>query len=162
VRHILVLLIIVLLTAFLSASQTAIKSAARSSNVPTCASIPDKQAFIRTLYDRIAQDEVMPPSGKLALASLHIGGTSTFAFWPNDGAVLKFNILDFPGSIEAHRTTSLLIGTGLSVAEEYDLCLNGIEVVFYQDKRRLWLVVTAVPPWRADQISLVPLGRRGD
>jgi hypothetical protein len=56
----------------------------------------------------------------------------------NDGAVLKFNLLDFPGSIEAHRT------------------------VFYQDKRRLGLVVTAVPPWGADQISLVPLGRRGD
>lgn len=103
----------------------------------------------------------MPPSGKLVLASLHVG-TPTFAFRPNDGAVLKFNILDFPGSIEAHRTTALLIGTGVRVAKEFNLCLSGIEVVFYQDKRRLWLVVTAVPPWGADQISLVPLGRRGD
>lgn len=113
------------------------------------------------LYDRIAQDEVMPPSGKLALASLNIG-TPTFAFRHNDGAVLKFNILDFPGSIEAHRTAALLIGAGVSLAEEYHLCLSGIEVGFYQDKRRLWLVITSTPPWGADQISLVPLGRRGD
>ncbi|HXW01603.1 MAG TPA: hypothetical protein VEC93_24545 [Anaerolineae bacterium] len=63
-----------------------------SSNVPTCASIPDKQAFIRTLYDRIAQDEVMPPSGKLALVSLHIG-TSTFAFRPNDGAGVSCKVI---------------------------------------------------------------------
>lgn len=103
----------------------------------------------------------MPPSGRLALASLHVG-TPTFAFRPNEGAVLKFNLLDYPGSIEAHRTTALLIGAGVSVAKEYNLCLKGIEVVFYQDKRRLGLVVTAVPPWGADQISLIPLGRRGD
>lgn len=103
----------------------------------------------------------MPPSGKLALADLHIG-TPTFAFRPNEGTVLKFNILNFPGSIEAHRATALLIGAGVSVAKEYNLCLSGIEVVFYQDKRRLWLVVTAVPPWGADQISFGPLGRRGD
>lgn len=129
-RHILILLTIVLLVAFLSASQTAIKSAARSNDLPVCASLPDKWAFIRTLYEHIAQDEVMPPSGRLALASLHVG-TPTFAFRPNEGAVLKFNILDFPGSIEAHRTTALLIGAGVSVAKEYNLCLKGIEVVFY-------------------------------
>lgn len=103
----------------------------------------------------------MSPSGRLALASLNVG-TPTFAFRPNEGAVLKFNILDFPGSIEAYRTTALLISAGVSVAKDYNLCLRGVEVVFYQDKRRLWLVVTAVPPWGADQISLVPLGRRGD
>lgn len=123
--------------------------------------MPDKRTFIKALYNRIGQDEVMPPSGRLALASLHIG-TPTFAFRPNDGAVLKFNILDFPGSIEAYRTTALLIGAGVKVAKESNLCLRGIEVVFYQDKRRLWLVVTAVPPWGADQITLVSLGRRGD
>lgn len=160
-RHTLILFTIVLLAAFLSASQIAVKSAARSNDLPVCASLLDKWAFIRTLYERIAQDEVMPPSGRLALASLHVG-TPTFAFRPNEGAVLKFNILDFPGSIEAHRTTVLLIGAGVNVAKEYNLCLKGIEVVFYQDKRRLGLVVTAVPPWGADQISLVPLGRRGD
>ena len=160
-RHIIILLTIVLLVAFLSASQIAVKRAARSNDLPVCASIPDKRAFIRTVYDRIAQDEVMPPSGRLALASLHVG-TPTFAFRPNDGAVLKFNLLDFPGSIEAYRTTVLLIGAGVNVAKESNLCLRGIEVVFYQDKRRLWLVVTTVPPWGADQISLVPLGRRAD
>jgi len=161
VRRIILLLTIVLLVAFLSASQTAVKRAARSNDLPVCASPPDKRAFFNALYERIAQDEVMPPSGKLALASLHLD-TPTFAFRPNDGAVLKFNILDFPGSIEAYRTTALLIGAGVRVAKEFNLCLSGIEVVFYQDKRRLWLVVTAVPPWGADQISLVPLGRRGD
>lgn len=103
----------------------------------------------------------MPPSSKLALASLNVG-VPTFAFRPNDGAVLKFNLLNFPGPVEAHRATALLIGTGVSVAKEHNLCLKGIEVVFYRDKRLLWLVVTAVPPWGADQISLVPLGRRGD
>jgi hypothetical protein len=161
VRYIILLFTLVLLVAFLSTPQTTLKRQDRSSDVPACAFIPDKQAFIRTLYERIAQDEVMPLSGKLALANLHIG-TPTFAFRPNDGAVLKFNILNFPGPVEAHRATALLIGSGVSVAKEYRLCLTGIEVVFYQDKRRLWLVVTAVPPWGADQISLVPLGRRGD
>lgn len=160
-RYIILLFTLVLLAAFLSMPQTAVKRLGRSSDAPACASIPDKRAFIRTLYKRIAQDEVMPPSGRLALASLHVG-TPTFAFRPNEGAVLKFNLLDYPGSIEAHRTTALLIGAGVSVAKEYNLCLKGIEVVFYQDKRRLGLVVTAVPPWGADQISLIPLGRRGD
>jgi hypothetical protein len=161
VRHILILFTIVLLAAFLSAPQIAVKHAARSNDLPVCASIPDKRAFLRTVYERIAQDEAIPPSGRLALASLHVG-TPTFAFRPNEGAVLKFNLLDYPGPIEAHRTTALLIGAGANVAKEYNLCLKGIEVVFYQDKRRLGLVVTAVPPWAADQISLVPLGRRGD
>jgi hypothetical protein len=160
-RYIVFLLILALLTVGLSAPQFPVKSVTGVRHLAPCGSIPDKRAFIGALYDRIAQDEVMPPSGKLALASLHIG-TPTFAFRPNNGAVLKFNILNFPGSIEAHRTTALLISTGASVARDYNLCLNGIEVVFYQDKRRLELVITSVPPWSADQISFVPLGRRGD
>ena len=135
-RYIVFFLTIVLLAVCVSASQIAVKRAARSNDLPVCASIPDRRAFIRTLYERIAQDEVIPPSGRLALASLHVG-TPTFAFRPNDGAVLKFNLLDFPGSIEAYRTTALLIGTGVRVAKEHNLCLRGIEVVFYQDKRRL-------------------------
>jgi hypothetical protein len=161
VKYIFSLLAIAFLGVGLSVFQASVKSVTRVRHPTPCASPPDKSAFIRALYDRIAQDEVMPPSGKLALASLHLG-TPTFAFRPNDGAVLKFTILDFPGSIEAHRTIALLIGAGVRVTKEYDLCLSGIEVVFYQDKRRLWLVVTTVPPWGADQISLVPLGRRGD
>lgn len=160
-RYIILLFILILLAAFLSMPQTVVKYFDSPNDVPVCASVPDKQAFIRTLLDRIGQDEVMPSSGKLALANLHIG-TPTFTFRPNDGTVLKFNILNFPGSVEAHRTTALLIGAGVSLAKEYNLCLSGIEVIFYQDKRRLWLVVKAVPPWGANQISLVPLGRRGD
>lgn len=103
----------------------------------------------------------MPPSGKLALVSLRVG-SPTFAFRHNEGAVLKFDILDFPGSVEAYQTTALLIQAGLAAADEFELCLNGIEVVFYQDKQRLWLVFKATPPWRAKDISLVSLGRRGD
>lgn len=68
----------------------------RSSNLPTCASISNKRAFIRTLYERIAQDEVVPPSGD----------------WP------------WPVYMLAHRTTALLIGTGVSVAKELFLALE--------------------------------------
>lgn len=135
--------------------------AAGIKSVPDCARVSDKKVFIRALYDRLAEDDVLPPSGQLALASLHIG-TPTFAFRQNEGAVLKYNILDFPSPVEAHRAATLLIQDGVAVADEFSLCLSGIEVVFYQDKRRLWLVLTAVPPWKADHISRVPLGRRGD
>ena len=160
-RYIVFLLIVALLMVGLSLTQSPVKSVTSVRHLAPCASIPDKRAFIKALYGRIAQDELMPPSGKLALASLHVG-SPTFAFRQNKGAVLKFDILDFPGSVEAYQATALLIEAGVVVADEFELCLNGIEVVFYQDKQRLWLVFRAVPPWRAKNISLVPLGRRGD
>jgi hypothetical protein len=130
-------------------------------DVPACASIPNERAYIRAIYDQVQRDEVMPPSGKLALASLWVG-RPTFAFRNNEGAVLKFDILDYPGSTEAYQATASLMHTGLRAAKEFELCLSGIEVVFYEDKRRLRMVFRAVPPWRAKDISLVPLGRRGD
>jgi hypothetical protein len=142
-------------------TQSPVKSVTSVRDQTPCASIPDKRAFISALYDHIADDEVMPLSGKVALASLHVG-SPTFAFRRNEGAVLKFDILDFPGSVEAYQATALLIQAGVAAAAEFDLCLNGIEVVFYQNKQRLWLVFKAKPPWRAKDISLVPLGRRGD
>lgn len=160
-RYIVLLLTIAILAVGLNTPPSPVNSGTNVRHLTPCTSIPDRTAFIRALHDHIAQDEVMPPSGQLALASLHIG-TPTFAFRPNHGAVLKFNILNFPGPTEAHQTAALLIGVGVSVAEAYHLCLSGIEVAFYQDKRRLGLVITAVPPWSANQISIVPLGRRGD
>lgn len=154
-----ILLVFVITTA--CAVAPAPPPAANVKNVPPCALIPNEQVFIQTLYNRVASDDVMPSSGKVALVSLHVG-SPTFAFRQNEGAVLKFDILDFPGSVEAYQATALLIQAGLAAADEFELCLNGIEVVFYQDKQRLWLVFKAVPPWRANNISFVPLGRRGD
>lgn len=81
---------------------------------------------------------------------------------------------DIQALCEAGVPVVAMTGQGYSLPEGYFLppvsfspdeallLILGIEVVFYQDKRRLWLVVTAVPPWGADQISLVSLGRRGD
>ena len=42
-------------------------------------------------------------------------------------------------------------------ASEFDVSLEGIEVVFYAAEDKPWLALASVPPWGADELRLAPL-----
>jgi hypothetical protein len=123
---------------------------------PTPKSIPADEAFINALYDRIDRDDTIPESGKLAVAALYFK-KPTYAFRDNTGLVLQFNILDYPDPVEAKKAAVLLMGTGVSVASEHRIKLDGVEVVYYKDETQPWLALWSTPPFGAEQFFLTPL-----
>jgi hypothetical protein len=127
-----------------------------STPYPTYTTTPPDEAFIKDLYDRIDRDDTIPPSGKLAVAALYYQ-KPTFAFRDNKGLVLQFNILDYPDPAEAKKAAVLLMGTGVSVASEHGIQLDGVEVVYYKDETQPWLALWSTPPFGAEQIFLTPL-----
>lgn len=118
--------------------------------------IPPDEAFINELYDRIDRDDTIPQSGKQAIASLYFK-QPTFAFRNNTGLILQFNILDYPDPLEAKKAAVLLMGTGVAVAAEHQIKLDGVEVVYYRDETQPWLTLWSTPPFGAEQIFLTPL-----
>jgi hypothetical protein len=125
-------------------------------NTPYPTPIPPDEAFINDLYDRIDRDDTIPESGKLAIAALYYQ-KPTFAFRDNTDLVLQFNILDYPAPAEAKKAAVLLMGTGVIVAGEHGIQLDGIEVVYYKDETQPWLALWSTPPFGAEQFFLTPL-----
>lgn len=147
------LLLVILILASLSACTSA---ALPPIPYPTPMLIPTDEAFINDLYDHIDRDDTIPPTGKLAVAALY-DKKPTYKFRDNTGLVLQFNILDYPNPLEAKNAAVLLMGTGVSVAAEHGIRLDGVEVIFYKDETLPWLTLWTTPPFGAEQIFLTPL-----
>lgn len=50
-----------------------------------------------------------------------------------------------------------MIGTGVNVAIEHDIPLDGIEVVFYKGEDSPWVAFASRPPWESENFFMPPL-----
>ena len=125
-----------------------------STPYPTHTPVPIAEAFLNALYGRIQIDDTIPDNGKDPVLAL-TDDRSTFAF--ESGLILQL-IVDLPDSENDFKKTAvLLIGNAVITANEHGILLDGVEVVFYTPKDNPWLAMASVPPWQADQLSLIPL-----
>jgi hypothetical protein len=82
----------------------------------------------------------------------------TFAFDNHNNPVLQFNISEMPqDKYEIKEITVRLIELGVTIAQERNIALSGIEVVFFLDSGQPWLAIGSTPPWSADGYVVAPL-----
>lgn len=115
-----------------------------------------EQTFIEALHQRLSRDKTVPEFGRLEIPPLYIK-KPTFAFPENQGTVLQLNIFGFPDAKGTQQLVAPLIGIAAEVADEYEIALSGIEVVFHRRQTHHPMLVWAnTPPWEADNIFLTP------
>ena len=86
------------------------------------------------------------------------GMRPTFVFGENKGLVLQFNVFEVPAEgLVMKKAAVLLMGTGALKAQDYELTLAGMEVVFWASEEKPWLALASVPPWDFNDLRLKPL-----
>lgn len=116
---------------------------------------PAEAVFLKALKQRINVDDTIPTVGRAA--SFGLLAEPGYVFSGESGYVLQFHA-DLPEIEEEIRKTAvLLIGTSVIMADEHNLPLEGIEVVFFTKDQKPWVAVALAPPWNMDDIRLAPL-----
>lgn len=118
---------------------------------------PADEAFIDSLRQRINQEKIVPEFGQLEIPPLYVN-KPTFAFPENQGSVLQLNLFGYPDPKGTSQLVAPLIAVGAQVAEQHELSLAGIEIVFHRrqdyNPMQVW---AATSPWGEAQTFRIPL-----
>lgn len=118
---------------------------------------PADEAFIEALRQRISQEKIVPEFGRLEIPPLYVN-KPTFAFPENQGRVLQLNIFGYPDPKGTSQLVAPLIALGAQVAEQHQVSLAGIEIVFHRRQEYNPMQVWAATfPWGEAQTFRTPL-----
>lgn len=124
--------------------------------ISTSDSSPE-QTFTETLQQRIDQKKIVPEFARLELPVLLVN-KPTFAFRENQGTVLQLNIFGYPDPKGAKNIVAPLIEVGATVADQHEISLTGIEVVFHRrDTYNPMQIWANTSPWKEEQMFLTPI-----
>ena len=112
------------------------------------------QTFIDLLQQRIDQGKIIPEFATLKRPGL-IVNKPTSAFRENQGTVLQFNIFGYPDPKGTKEIVAPLIEVGATVADQHEITLSGIEVIFHRRETYNPMQVWAnTPPWGKGRMFL--------
>jgi len=148
-------LIIFLLIPSACGSVTA--QSAQPTTTPAAESASTDQVFIEALQQRIDQEQMVPEFARLAQPELFIN-KPTFAFRENPGTVLQLNVFGYPDPKGTKNIVPPLIEAGATVADQHEITLSGIEVIFHRrDTYNPMQIWANTPPWKEEQMFLTPI-----
>ena len=146
--------LIVCLLILSACNSTAVQSVQSSTPRPESSSID--QTFIDLLQQRIDQGKIIPEFARLEQPGLFVN-KPTLAFRENQGTVLQLNIFGYPDPKGTKEIVAPLIEAGATVANQHEISLTGIEVIFHRRETYNPMQVWAnTPPWKEGQMFLTP------